>query len=276
MAGRRQMLVGAGVVMAIIAMGLTGLWVMQRQLIYFPQTGSPVPPAADVLPEARDVMLRTADGLDLGAWFLPAGTTTVLVANGNAGDRSVRAPLAAALAARGLSVLLFDYRGYGGNPGTPTEDGLALDVRAAHRYLVHDLGTPPERILYYGESLGAAVVTELATEHPPAGLLLRSPFTELADVGRRHYPFLPVGALLRERYPLAEQLRRISVPTTVVYGSADRMIPPSLSRAAAANAAGAVELVEVPGADHNDVALLRGPELIGAVVALAERARGGG
>ncbi len=271
------MLVGAGVVIAIIAVGLTGLWVGQRQLIYFPQTGSPVPSAADVLPGARDVTLRTADGLDLGAWFLPAegDGTTVLVANGNAGDRSVRAPLAAALADRGLSVLLFDYRGYGGNPGTPTEDGLALDVRAAHRYLVHDLGVPAGRILYYGESLGAAVVTELAAEHPPAGLLLRSPFTELADVGRRHYPFLPVGALLRERYPLAEQLRRIAVPTTVVYGSADRMIPPALSRAAAAAAAGAVELVEVPGADHNDVALLSGPELISAVVALAERARGG-
>jgi len=274
MAGRRRMLVAVGLVIAVMAAGLIALWAMQRRLIYFPQTGSPVPPAADVLPGARDLTLRTADGLDLGAWFLPAGTTTVLVANGNAGDRSVRAPLAAALAARGLSVLLFDYRGYGGNPGTPSEDGLALDVRAAHRYLVDELGVPPGRILYYGESLGAAVVTELATEHPPAGLFLRSPFTELADVGRRHYPFVPVGALLRERYPLAERLRAISVPTTVVYGSADRMIPPALSRAAAGAAAGAVELVEVPGADHNDVALLCGPELIGAVVALAERASG--
>jgi fermentation-respiration switch protein FrsA (DUF1100 family) len=277
MAGRRRMLVGAGVVIAVIAVGLAGLWVGQRQLIYFPQTGSPVPPAADALPGARDVTLRTTDGLDLGAWFLPAAGdgTTVLVANGNAGDRSVRAPLAAALADRGLSVLLFDYRGYGGNPGTPTEAGLALDVRAAHRYLVHDLGVLSERILYYGESLGAAVVTELAAEHPPAGLLLRSPFTELADVGRRHYPFLPVGALLRERYPLAEKLRRIAVPTTVVYGSADRMIPPALSRDAAAAGAGAVELVEVPGADHNDGALLDGPDLIDAVVALAERVRAG-
>lgn len=276
MIGRRRLLIGAGLVV-VMAVGLATLWGMQRRLIYFPQTGSPVPPAADVLPGARDVTLRTADGLDLGAWFLPAAGdgTTVLVANGNAGDRSVRAPLAAALADRGLSVLLFDYRGYGGNPGTPTEDGLALDVRAAHRYLVDDLTVPSERILYYGESLGAAVVTELATEHPPAGLLLRSPFTELADVGRRHYPFLPVRALLRERYPLAERLRRIAVPTTVVYGSADRMILPALSRAAAAAGAGTVELVEVPGADHNDPALLRGPELIGAVVALAERARGG-
>lgn len=267
----RRMLVGAGVV-AVAALCLAGLWAGQRALIYHPQTGGPVPPAADVLPGARDVTLRTADGLELGAWFVPgrgpgADGTVVLVANGNAGDRSVRAPLAAALAARGLSVLLFDYRGYGGNPGTPTEDGLALDVRAARTWLVDELGA--QRIVYYGESLGAAVVTELATEHPPVGLLLRSPFTELADVGRLHYPFLPVRLLLRERYPVAEGLRRISVPTTVVYGSADRMVPPELSRAAAAAAAGPVRLVEVTGADHNDPVLLTGRELIDAVVAVA-------
>ena len=93
----------------------------------------------------------------------------------------------------GFGVLLFDYRGYGGNPGSPTESGLALDVRAAFRFLVEEAGVPPQRLLYYGESLGAAVVTELATEHPPAGLLLRSPFVDLAAVGQVHYPFLRSG-----------------------------------------------------------------------------------
>jgi pimeloyl-ACP methyl ester carboxylesterase len=274
------LLATASVAVVVIALGLTGLWITQRRMIYFPQTGSPVPPAAEVLPNARDVTLRTADGLSLGAWFVPAGTSrrdmTVLVANGNAGDRSVRAPLAAALADAGLSVLLFDYRGYGGNPGAPTEEGLALDVRAAHRYLVQDVGQASKRIVYYGESLGAAVVTELATEHPPAGLLLRSPFTDLAAAGRVHYPFLPVSALLWDRYPLADRLQRIPVPTTVVYGSADRIIPPELSRAVAAAAGGPVRIVEVPGADHNDMALLHGPELIRAVLELADSARGGG
>jgi pimeloyl-ACP methyl ester carboxylesterase len=276
---RMQGLLGATAAVVVIAMIVAGMWILQRRMIYFPQTGSPVPPAAEVLPDARDVTLRTADGLGLGAWFVPAGTSrrdmTVLVANGNAGDRSMRAPLAAALADTGLSVLLFDYRGYGGNPGEPTEKGLALDVRAAHRYLTQDAGVPAERIVYYGESLGAAVVTELATEHPPAGLLLRSPFTDLAAAGRAHYPFLPVSALLRDRYRLAETLGRISVPTTVVYGSADRIIPPELSRAVAAAAAGPVQVVEVSDADHNDLSLLRGPELIRAVLDLTDRAGGG-
>jgi uncharacterized protein len=230
----------------------------------------------DVVPGAREVALRTADGLELGAWLVPAGEPergiAVLVANGNAGNRSLRAPLARSLAKAGLVVLLFDYRGYGGNRGRPSEDGLARDVRAARRFLIDEVEVMPERLLYYGESLGAAVVTELASEHPPAGLVLRSPFVDLASVGRFHYPFLPVGTLLRDRYPLADWLARVRVPTTVVYGSRDSIVPPEQSRAVAAAAAGETRLVEIAGADHNDLALLDGQKLIEAVVELAERA----
>lgn len=245
------------------------LWAMQRQLIYFPATG-PVPSAATVLPGARDVTLRTSDGLDLAAWYVPARPPrrdfTVLVANGNAGDRAARAPLAEALARRGLDVLVFDYRGYGGNPGSPSEQGLARDVRAARSYLVDDLGVDPGRLVYFGESLGAAVVIELATEHPPAGLVLRSPFTDLAAVGAEHYPYLPVRALLRDRYPVAEHITRVEAPVTVVYGSADTIVPPRQSVAVAQAAPTLHRLVEVEGAAHNDPALLHGSELIHAVV----------
>ena len=263
------------VVLAVAVLLLAVLWGFQRRLIYFPQPAA-VPPVDSVLPGAREVTLHTHDGLSLGAWFLPAARAdrgvTVLVANGNAGDRSVRAPLAAALAWAGMSVLLFDYRGYGGNPGAPSEQGLALDVRAAHRFLVEQQGVSAERLLYFGESLGAAVVTGLATEHPPAGLLLRSPFVDLASVGREHYPFLPVGLLLRDRFPVAEPLARVRVPTTVIYGTADEVVPAGQSRAVAAAAAGPTRVVEVQGAHHNDAALLDGPELLVAVVDLANRA----
>jgi fermentation-respiration switch protein FrsA (DUF1100 family) len=259
---------------------------LQRRLIYLPFPAR-VPPAVDVLPGAQEVTLRTTDGLELGAWLVPAGEpdrgTAVLVANGNTGNRSLRAPLGRSLAKAGLAVLLFDYRGYGGNPGRPSEDGLARDVRAAHRFLIEEVGVAPERLLYYGESLGSAVVTELATEHPPAGLVLRSPFVDLASVGRIHYPFLPVRMLLRDRYPLAELLASVKVPTTVVYGSRDSIVPPEQSRAVAAAAPGETRVVEIAGADHNDPALLDGGKLIEAVVELAEsvtgfrgiRARGG-
>jgi uncharacterized protein len=247
---------------------------LQRRLIYFPFPAQ-VPRAEAVVAGAREVTLRTVDGLALGGWLVeacePDRGVAVLVANGNAGNRSLRAPLARALASAGLAVLLFDYRGYGGNPGRPSEQGLARDVRAAHRFLAEEAEVAPARLLYYGESLGAAVVSELATEHPPAGLVLRSPFVDLASVGRVHYPFLPVRTLLRDRYPLADQLAGVKVPTTVVYGSRDSIVPPEQSRAVAAVAAGETRVVEIAGADHNDHALLEGEKLIKAVVELAER-----
>ncbi len=261
------------VVAAVVVVCVGAVWALQRHLIYLPATG-PVPSAGTVLPGARDVVLATHDGLTLGAWFVPAGEPdrgiAVLVANGNAGDRSSRATLADGLARRGLAVLLFDYRGYGGNPGSPSERGLAHDARAAQQYLVDDAGYPPERILYLGESLGAAVLTELATERPPAGLVLRSPFTDLASVGRTHYPFLPVRTLLRDRYPLAEQLADVSAPVTVVYGSDDSIVPPDQSRAVAEAAPSLHQVVAVAGADHNDPALVDSGQLLDAVVDLAD------
>jgi alpha-beta hydrolase superfamily lysophospholipase len=265
----RSALVVAAVAVLVLAL-ITGLlWGFQRKLIYLPDAG-PVGRADSLLPGARDVVLRTSDGLELAAWYLPGPAPdagTVLVANGNGGHRGLRAPLARALSDAGLAVLLFDYRGYGGNPGSPSEEGLALDVRAARQFLLDD-GVDPDRLLYFGESLGAAVVTELATEHPPAGLVLRSPFVDLASVAAVHYPVLPARALLWDRYPVAEQLARIEVPTTVVYGGADSIVPPSQSRAVAEAAGRLHRLVEVPGADHNDAVLLDGDRLVKAVLEL--------
>lgn len=263
----RAALIGA--IVLVVVVGL--LWSFQRRLVYLPDDG-PVPAAAHVLPGGRDVELTTADGLTLDAWFVPgpaAEAPTVLVANGNGGHRGVRAPLARALSDEGLAVLLFDYRGYGGNPGSPSEAGLALDVRAARDWLLTDAAVPAERLLYYGESLGAAVVTELAVAHPPAGLVLRSPFVDLAAVAGVHYPFLPVRPLLRDRYPVAEVVSRVEVPTTVVLGTADSIVPPQQSRAVAAAAGQLHRTVEVPGADHNDLVLLDGDQLVAAVVELA-------
>jgi fermentation-respiration switch protein FrsA (DUF1100 family) len=272
----RWLVVGATVVVVVVVVVLTLAYVFQRKLIYLP-SGGPVPPAAQVLPGARDVRLTTSDGLALGAWFVPPTGPdlgfTVLVANGNGGNRSHRTELAAALRAEGLSVLLFDYRGYGGNPGDPSAEGLALDVRAAREYLVGDRKVRQDRLLYFGDSLGGAVVTELAVHHPPAGLLLRSPFTELADTAAEHYPFLPVRMLLRDRFPVVEHVRRLDVPTTVVYGSADSVVPPAQSRAVADAAAGPVRLVEIRGADHNDPVLLAGSKVVGAVLELVNSRR---
>jgi hypothetical protein len=266
----RAALVVAGVVVLVLALVVGLLWGFQRTLIYLPDDG-PVGSAGSLVPGGSDVVLTTSDGLELAAIHVPGRSpdaVTVLVANGNGGHRGMRAPLARALSDEGLAVLLFDYRGYGGNPGNPTEAGLALDVRAARRYLVEEAGVRPDRLLYLGESLGAAVVTELALEHPPAGLVLRSPFADLPSVAAVHYPLVPVRTLLWDRFPVAELVARVDVPTTVVLGGADSIVPPEQSREVARAAARLHRLVEVPGADHNDPVLLDGEALVAAVVEL--------
>jgi hypothetical protein len=248
------------------------LWAVQRQLIYFPDTTA-VPPAGQVVPGARDVTLHTADGLELGAWFVPASgpapsaPMAALVAPGNGGNRAGRAELARELSERGLAVLLMDYRGYGGNPGSPSEEGLAADALAATEALT-DLGFPPERTIYFGESLGTGVVAALQTRRPPAGMVLRSPFTELADVGAHHYPFLPVRLLLRDRFPVVEHLSSSQVPVTVIYADDDSIVPSALSQTVADAAPALVDRVVIRGADHNDPVMF-GPKVAEAVARLA-------
>jgi uncharacterized protein len=192
----------------------------------------------------------------------PGAGPAVLVCNGNGGDRSMRAALAAALSRLGLAVLLFDYRGYGGNPGSPTEEGLAADARAAQGYLAGRPEVDPRRVAYLGESLGAAVALRLAVERPPAALVLRSPFASLAEVGQRHYPVLPVSLLLRDRYDSAARVGRLTAPLLVVAGGRDRIVPAGHSRRLFAAAPQPKRLVVLDGADHNDHDLHAGPRLM--------------
>lgn len=268
---RRAGLLGLLVVL-LAGVVIGSMWATQRRLIYLPDT-SAVPPAAEVIESARDITLRTDDGLELGAWFVPAEGArevpmAVLVAPGNGGNRAGRADLAEELSRRGLAVLLMDYRGYGGNPGSPSEDGLAADADAAVAAL-EALGYPPARTLYLGESLGTGVVAALASRHPPAAIVLRSPFPELADLAEHHYPFLPVRLLLRDRFPVVEHLRASRVPVTVIYGDADTVVPPDLSARVADAVPNLAERMVVPGADHNDPVMF-GPQVADAAARLAD------
>lgn len=250
--------------LTFIALLLTGLWLFQRRLIYLP-TGT-VAPIADVLPGWSEANIATADGLELLAWYSPpqAEEPVVVVLPGNAGNRSDRAPLGASLADEGFGVLLVEYRGYGGNPGHPSEAGLALDARAATSFVAEQ--APGHDVILFGESLGAAVAVGLAADEPPVALVLRSPFTSLADAAAEHYPFLPVRALLRDRYPSHERIGEVQVPVLVIAGTADSIVPPAQSRSIYDLAPGPKQLLMVEAADHNDYELLAGTTLVEAVV----------
>ena len=237
------------VVLAVVVVVLA--WAFQRQLIYLP-AGHPAATAEQVLAGGSAVIVHTEDGLDLTAWHAPATGpaigTSVLVLPGNAGSRAARVPLARALSAVGFDVLLLDYRGYGGNPGSPTEQGLAADARAAHHYLVADRGVPLPGWCCLGRVWGGG-------RQPPRprttgrGAGTASLFTSLADVGALHYPLLPVRALLRDRYPVRDMVGSITVPITVVAGEADEVAPPAQSRAVGARRPRGIRR---PGAGHND------------------------
>jgi uncharacterized protein len=265
-------------VLAVLVVAVVALvYAFQRRLIYYPGGAPPVAPAV-VLEAGTAAAMRTDDGVALTAWYAPATgparASTVLVLPGNAGSRMDRVPLARALSAEGFDVLLLDYRGYGGNPGSPTEAGLAADARAAYRYLVDERGVEPDRLVLFGESLGGAVAARLAREQPVGGVVLRSPFTSLADVGAVHYPFLPVRLLLRDRFPVAEHVAEIAAPVVVVAGEADEIVPRDQSRAVA-EAADAAQ-IEVIGARHNDPELSYGPPVVRAVVQVSGRRRPAG
>ncbi|KUH97308.1 alpha/beta hydrolase [Mycobacterium sp. IS-3022] len=254
--------VGILVIVTLVAAGLIGLlWSQQRRLIYFPSPG-PLPPAATMLPNGQDVVIETDDEIRLAGWFFPVegDAPAVLVFNGNAGDRSMRVPLASALNRMGCSVLLFDYRGYGGNAGRPSEEGLAADARSAQNWLAAQPGV--EEIAYFGESLGAAVAVGLAVERPPRSLMLRSPFTSLPDVGAVHYPWLPVRWLLTDRYPSIDRIASVRVPLLVIAGDRDDVVPEPMSRRLYDAANEPKRYVLVAGAGHNDLELLVGRQML--------------
>ena len=268
---------GALVVVLALLILTAFMYVTQRGSLYFPWTGAIEPPPAGV----EAIELETDDGLRLAVWFVTAAEAgdpsepgpAVLICNGNAGYRAHRLPLAQALADQGYHVLLFDYRGYAGNPGTPTEDGLRTDARAAARALAGRPEVDAGRVAYFGESLGASVCGGLAAELPPAALILRSPFPSTVEIGRHHYPYLPiVEPLVWDRWPLAQQLAdEVHAPLLIVVGEQDEVIPPHLSRRAyEAAASDPKRWVEVSASHHNDEALVAGEEMLAEASAFLE------
>jgi fermentation-respiration switch protein FrsA (DUF1100 family) len=123
----------------------------------------------------------------------------------------------------------------------------------------------PDRIVYFGESLGAAVVVRLALEFPPAAMVLRSPFTSLTDVGRLLFPWLPVAAVLTDQYPSIRRIGRLAAPLLVIAGDRDGLVPAKLSRRLYDAAREPKRFLLVPGADHNSLDLLDGLVMIDAI-----------
>jgi len=238
-------------VLAVIALML----ILERRLIYFPFRTLEREPAALGL-RHEEVLLVAEDGVELHAWLLPlAGARrTVLVCNGNAGNMSYRLDRAREMQRRlGVSVLLFDYRGYGKSGGSPDEQGTYRDARAAYRHAVDTRRVPPQDLVLFGESLGAAVAVQVALEKPAGALVLESPFTSIPDMARAAYPFLPlVGPLIRTRYETIAKVPKLALPLLVLHGERDGIVPFEQGRRVFEAAGGPKRFFAIPGAGHND------------------------
>ena len=191
----------------------------------------------------------------------------LLWSHGNAGNIDSRRALLLALAARGLGVLAYDYRGYGRSEGSPSERGVYLDATAAFDDLVAR-GTDPATIACFGESLGGAVSIEVATRRRCGAVIVVSTFTRLADVARRHYG--PLGWLAGDRFDSLARLSRVSAPVLVAHGDRDEIIPFELGERLFAAAPEPKRFLRIAGADHNDA--LGRPVLLDAIAEFAREA----
>jgi fermentation-respiration switch protein FrsA (DUF1100 family) len=243
-------------------------------LLYFPERELWETPAAAGL-SFEDLEIKTEDGERLHGWFVRTKEPLlgqILLFHGNGGNIGDRVAHASLLASAGFDVSLFDYRGYGLSTGKPNEQGTYEDARAVLRTLLR-AGCDPSRLIFLGESLGAAIALQLAIESPPRGLILQSAFTSVRDVARRHYPFIPAIAV-PDAYPSLSRIPRLRTALLVIHGDRDPIVPASQGRALFEAAPEPKRLEIFPGLGHNDL-LLAGERYAGVIVDWVHSAVGG-
>ena len=228
------------------------LFLMQSRLVYFPSKEIVCTPA-DIRLKFEDITMKTFDGFNLNAWFIPANspTGTVLFCHGNGGNISYSLDVVETLNKFNLNVLLFDYRGYGKSEGSPTENGTYTDADTAYRWLIKDKNIPESSIIVMGRSLGAAIAANLAKNHNPRILILESGFSSTADVAAKQYPIFPVRLLCRYKYKTADYVKDIKCPLLVVHSPDDEIVPYSNGIKIFSSGKEPKEFLEIRGS-HNE------------------------
>lgn len=254
--------------------GMAGfLWLAQDSMIFLPRPAHG-PAAAPPGWALEKVALTAADGTPLaGVLLLPPGDAlarrpAVLYFGGNAEEVTASAREVGRRYGR-RAVLLVNYRGYGESGGKPGEAALVADALALHDWLTRHPRVDAARIAVHGRSLGSAVAVQLAAARPVRCAVLTSPFESLATVGRAHYPWLPVGLLLRHRFDSAAAAARVRIPALVIHAGADTIIPPAHSDRLAKAWGGPVERLALEGFGHNDLDL--DPRVDPAIAAFLDR-----
>lgn len=247
-----SLLKGAVIVYAMVV-GI--LWFMQRDMLFYRSEGRPMLNDPTLEPKRDIVCLATEDGLNLRSWYFRAGRAgapTVVFFHGNAGDIGNHLPFAKFLIEAGYGLLALEYRGYGGNPGSPDEAGLIADGRAALTFL-KDQGVPDSGIVLFGESLGTGVAVQLAAEHQVGAMILRSPYTSIAAVAAIQLPYIPAHWLVRDRFDSLAKIGLNRAPLFIFHGANDTLIPLALGRELFEAARSPKTWLTLDGVGHNDV-----------------------
>lgn len=218
-------------VAAVYLLILAYLWISQRSIVFHPGSEPPALAGSAVETLMQDVSVQSGDGLALHGWYAPAraGMPTILYFHGNAGTLAGRAERVLPYLQRGYGVLLAGYRGYGGNPGAPTELGLYDDGRAHFDWLAAQ-GVPGDRVVLYGESLGAGVAVQLATERRVKALVLEAPFASIALSAKQRFPLFAFEWLIRDKFANLDKIDKVQAPLFIVHGGADRVTPIAFGR----------------------------------------------
>jgi fermentation-respiration switch protein FrsA (DUF1100 family) len=209
----------------------------------------------------EDVWFQASDGIRLFGWYAEAAADRpiILWCHGNAGNIINRLDNLKFLYQMGLSIFLFDYRGYGKSQSIrPSEKGLYQDAYGAYDYLTRTRKVRSERIVLFGRSLGASVAGELAVQRSASALILESPFPSIEAVAKVHYGGFPSHWLLEAEFRLIDRLPQLSLPKLVIHGDKDDIIPVELGRQVFDAAKTPKEWYVIQGADHNNTYVMGG------------------
>lgn len=223
----------------------------QERLIYFPNRSKGDDPSSLGL-KFEQIFLKTSDGVRISAWLVPCDQprAALIFCHGNAANLHSCLPNISLFHKLGLTVLAFDYRGYGLSEGSISESGTGFDAEAAWDFLGSERGFKPDQIIIAGQSLGGAVAARLAALRNPGMLILESTFTSIQEMARQQYPFLPVKMLCRVSYNTIESLEKIHCPVLIIHSPMDEMIPFTMGQALFAKASGPKAFLPISG-DHN-------------------------
>jgi len=267
---RMLIIISIGLVLGYLVL-VSFVYVRQGRMLYFPMKEINETPK-DIGFDFEEITLKTKDGINISAWYIPAKNErgVLLFCHGNAGNISHRLDSIRIFHDLGLSVLIFDYRGYGRSEGSPTEKGTYIDAEAALDYLVNVKNFKPQKIIIFGRSLGSAVAAETALRHKAGALIIESGFTSVPALGSRFFPYLPVRLISRYHYLTIEKVGKINIPKLFIHSPGDEVIPFDHGLALYEKAAKPKEFLSIAGG-HNEGFIMSGKTYIDGLEAFIEK-----